>query len=211
MRFDLVIDGASQKVEMKIVGIHHVYNAMAAAACAWAAGIGPETIKEGLSAFTPVGGRMEMIKLQNGAYVIDDSYNANPASVREALLTLKDLKNSHSGYVFLGDMLELGDAAEEMHRRIGVLLGTIGVNAVFLQGEYSAITAAAARDGGLSEENIFIMQDSNEGIAYLKKYLKKGDWVLVKGSRRMKMEMIVTQICEEFGSDKNIENNNKVH
>ena len=211
MRFNLVIDGASQKAEMKIVGIHHVYNAMAAAACAWAVGIGPETIKEGLSAFLPVGGRMEMIKLQNGAYVIDDSYNANPASVREALMTLKDLKNHHSGYVFLGDMMELGDAAEEMHRRIGILLGTIGVNAVFLQGEYSAITAAAARDGGLSQENIFIVQDSKESIAYLKKNLKKGDWVLVKGSRRMKMEMIVAQICEEFGSDKNIENNNKVH
>ena len=211
MRFNLVIDGTSQKVQMKIVGIHHVYNAMAAAACAWAAGIGPETIKEGLEAFSPVGGRMEMIKLQNGAYVIDDSYNANPASVREALMTLKDLKNHHSGYVFLGDMLELGDAAEEMHRRIGMLLGTIGVNAVFLQGEYSAITAAAAQDGGLPRENIFIMRDSKEGIAYLKKYMKKGDWVLVKGSRRMKMEMIVAQIREEFGSDKNIENNNKVH
>jgi UDP-N-acetylmuramoyl-tripeptide--D-alanyl-D-alanine ligase len=211
MRFNLVIDGASQKAEMKIVGIHHVYNAMAAAACAWAAGIGPEIIKEGLSAFSPVGGRMEMIKLQNGAYVIDDSYNANPVSVRAALMTLKDLKNSHSGYVFLGDMLELGDEAEEMHRKIGMLLGTIGVNAVFLQGEYSATTAAAAGDGGLSQENIFIVQDSKEGIAYLKKNLKKGDWVLVKGSRRMKMEMIVTQICEEFGSDKNVENNNKVH
>jgi UDP-N-acetylmuramoyl-tripeptide--D-alanyl-D-alanine ligase len=211
MRFNLVIDGASQKAEMKIVGIHHVYNAMAAAACAWAAGIGPEIIKEGLSAFSPVGGRMEMIKLQNGAYVIDDSYNANPVSVRAALMTLKDLKNSHSGYVFLGDMLELGDEAEEMHRKIGMLLGTIGVNAVFLQGEYSATTAAAARDGGLSQENIFIVQDSKEGIAYLKKNLKKGDWVLVKGSRRMKMEIIVAQICEEFGSDKNVENNNKVH
>jgi len=209
--FNLVIAGTSQKVKMKIMGIHHVYNAMAAAAMAWAAGIGLETIKEGLSAFTPVGGRMEMIKLQNGAYVIDDSYNANPASVREALMTLKDLKNHHSGYVFLGDMLELGDAAYEMHRRIGMLLGTIGVNAVFLQGEYSAITAAAARDGGMQQENIFITQDSKEGIDYLKKNLKKGDWVLVKGSRRMKMEMIVTQICEEFGSDKNIENNNKVH
>ena len=100
-----------------------------------------------------------MIKLQNGAYIIDDSYNANPASVREALMTLKDLKNSHNGYVFLGDMLELGNAAHEMHRKVGMLLGTIGVNAVFLQGEYSTITAAAARDGGLAPENVFIMQD----------------------------------------------------
>ena len=210
MRFNLFIDGTPQKVKMKIVGIHHVYNAMAAAACSWAAGIGPETIKEGLESFTPVGGRMEVIRLHNGAHVIDDSYNANPTSVREALMTLKDLKNNHSVYVFLGDMLELGDAAYEMHRRIGTLLATIGLNAVFLQGEYCEITAAAASDGGLSQENIFIMQESKESIAYLKNNLKKGDWVLVKGSRRMKMEMIVDQICEEFGSDKNIENN-KVH
>ena len=211
MRFNLNINGLSQKVEMKIAGIHHVYNAMAAAACAWTAGIEPETIKDGLSAFLPVGGRMEMIKLQNGAYLIDDSYNANPASVREALMTLKDLKSNHNGYVFLGDMLELGDAALEMHRRIGTLLGTIGVNAVFLQGEYGATIAAAAMEGGMSQEKIFIMEDSNEGILFLKRYLKKGDWVLVKGSRRMKMETIVAQICAEFGSDRNIENNNSVH
>jgi UDP-N-acetylmuramoyl-tripeptide--D-alanyl-D-alanine ligase len=211
MRFNLIINGISQKVEMKIAGVHHVYNAMAAAACSWTAGIDPEIIKKGLSAFLPVGGRMEMIKLQNGAYIIDDSYNANPASVREALLTLKDLKGNHGGYVFLGDMLELGDAAFEMHRRIGTLLGTIGVNAVFLQGEYSAVIAAAAIDGGMSQENIFIMENSKEGILFLKKYLKKGDWILVKGSRRMRMETIVTQICAEFGSNKNIEDNDKVH
>jgi len=211
MRFNLIISGISQKIEMKIAGIHNVYNAMAAAACAWTAGIDLAAIKEGLAAFLPVGGRMEMIKLQNGAYVIDDSYNANPASVREALMTLKDLKNNHNGYVFLGDMLELGDAAFEMHRRIGILLGTISINAVFLQGEHSAIVAAAAIEGGMSRENIFIMEDSKEGILFLKKYLKKGDWVLVKGSRRMKMERIVAQICAEFGRSKNIEDNSNVH
>ena len=211
MRFNLIISGISQKIEMKIAGIHNVYNAMAAAACAWTAGIDLAAIKEGLAAFLPVGGRMEMIKLQNGAYVIDDSYNANPASVREALMTLKDLKNNHNGYVFLGDMLELGDAAFEMHRRIGMLLGTISVNAVFLQGEHSAIVAAASIEGGMSRENIFIMEDSKEGILFLKKYLKKGDWVLVKGSRRMKMERIVAQICAEFGRSKNIEDNSNVH
>jgi UDP-N-acetylmuramoyl-tripeptide--D-alanyl-D-alanine ligase len=184
---------------------------MAAAALALAAGMEREIIKKGLEAFSPVSGRMEIIKLQNGAHVIDDSYNANPASVREALMTLKDLKNNHSGYVFLGDMLELGNTAEEMHRKIGMLLGTIGVNAAFLHGEYSAITAGAAREGGLSPENIFVMQDSAQSVAYLKNNLKKGDWVLVKGSRRMKMETIVAQICKEFGSDKNFEINNNVH
>jgi UDP-N-acetylmuramoyl-tripeptide--D-alanyl-D-alanine ligase len=199
VRFNLVIGDKVSKVEMKIVGIHHVYNALAAAAAAWAAGIDRKMIAEGLVSFQPVAGRMQMIKLQNCAFVLDDSYNANPASVREALMTLKDLKNHHSGYVFLGDMLELGAAADEMHRKIGILMATIGVNAVFLQGDFSTVTAAGALEGGMPRENIFFLSADEDGMPYLKKHLKKNDWVLVKGSRRMKMEKIVAQICDLFG------------
>jgi UDP-N-acetylmuramoyl-tripeptide--D-alanyl-D-alanine ligase len=151
---------------------------------------------------------MEVIKLQNCAFVIDDSYNANPASVREALMTMKDLKNHHNCFVFLGDMLELGAAADEMHRKIGILMATIGVNAVFLKGDFSPVTAAGAQEGGMPEQNIYFLSDNEDGMVYLKKNLKKGDWVLVKGSRRMKMDNIVAQICAVFGLDKNGGKNN---
>jgi UDP-N-acetylmuramoyl-tripeptide--D-alanyl-D-alanine ligase len=201
VRFNLVIGGSIQKVEMKIVGLHHIHNAMAAAAAAVAVGTDIKTIAEGLAAFRPFSGRMEIIRLQNGAFLLDDSYNANPASVREALLTLKDLKGHHHGYVFLGDMLELGEKAEEMHRKIGMLIATIGANALFLQGDFSDITAAGAMEGGLSSENIFFLSDQERGIVYLKEHLKKGDWILVKGSRRMKMEEVVARICDNFGRD----------
>jgi UDP-N-acetylmuramyl pentapeptide synthase len=186
---------------MKIVGIHHVYNALAAAAAAWAAGMNCQSIVEGLVSFQPVSGRMQIIRLQNRAFVIDDTYNANPASVREALMTLKDLKSNHNGYVFLGDMLELGDAAPEMHRKIGVLMATIGVNAVFLRGDFSAITASGATEGGMPPQNIFFLSPDEDGMPFLKEHLQEGDWVLVKGSRRMKMEKIVAQICDLFGRD----------
>ncbi len=208
MRFNLVIGGNAQKVEMKIAGVHHVYDAMASAAAAVAAGFDLQTISEGLAAFRPFSGRMEMIKLHNGAFLLDDSYNANPASVREALMTLKDLKANHNGYVFLGDMLELGDQTEEMHRRIGMLIATIGIKSLFLQGDFSKVTASGATEGGLSPENIFFLSGDENGSAYLKAHLKKGDWILVKGSRRMKMEKFVTQICDDFGSDK-IDGNKK--
>ena len=211
VRFNLIAGGSTQKVEMKIVGLHHVYNAMAAAAAAVAVGIDPKTIAEGLAAFRPLSGRMEMIRLHNGAFLLDDSYNANPASVREALMTLKDLKVHHNGYVFLGDMLELGEEADEMHRKIGMLIATIGVNALFLQGDFSATTAAGAAEGGLSPENIFFLSDNEKGIVYLKEHFKKGDWILVKGSRRMKMEKIAAQICEDFGSDEINGNNKTIH
>ncbi len=199
VRFKLVIGDKVNKLEMKIVGIHHVYNALAAAATAWAAGIDCKMIAEGLAAFQPVPGRMQIIKLQNCAHVIDDSYNANPASVREALMTLKDLKNHHSCYVFLGDMLELGAASSEMHRKIGVLMATIGVNAIFLKGDFSAVTAAGAEEGGMPRQNIFFISEEEDGMPFLQKYLKKGDWILVKGSRRLKMEKITAQICDLFG------------
>ena len=211
VRFNLVVGGSTQKVEMKIAGLHHVYDAMAAAATAFAVGIDLKTIAEGLAAFRPFSGRMEMIRLHNGAFLLDDSYNANPASVREALLTLKDLKAHHNGYVFLGDMLELGEEADEMHRKIGMLIATIGVNALFLQGDFSATTAAGAAEGGLSPQNIFFLSDKEKGITYLKEHLKKGDWILVKGSRRMKMEKIVAQICDDFGSDEINGNNKTIH
>lgn len=211
MSFNLVIGENTQKVEMKIVGLHHVNNAMAAAAAAFAVGVDIKTIAEGLAEFRPFSGRMEMIKLRNGSFLLDDSYNANPASVREALMTLKDLKVHHNGYVFLGDMLELGTQSEEMHRKIGMLIATIGINALFLQGDFSRVTAAGAMEGGLLPEKIFFLSDEDNGINYLKENLKKGDWILVKGSRGMKMEKIVNQICEKFGSDKTNGNNKTVH
>jgi UDP-N-acetylmuramoyl-tripeptide--D-alanyl-D-alanine ligase len=199
VRFNLVIGDKVTKVEMRIVGIHHVYNALAAAAAASAVGADCRTIAEGLASFRPVAGRMQMIKLQNCAFVLDDTYNANPASVREALMTLKDLKNHHQAYVFLGDMLELGAAADEMHRKIGILMATIGVNAVFLQGDFAAVTAAGALEGGMTRQNIFFLSAAEDGMTHLKKNLKKGDWILVKGSRRMKMERIVAEIGDLFG------------
>jgi UDP-N-acetylmuramoyl-tripeptide--D-alanyl-D-alanine ligase len=211
MSFNLIIGENIQKVEMKIVGLHHVNNAMAAAATGLAVGMDIKTIAEGLAEFRPFSGRMEMVKLRNGSFLLDDSYNANPASVREALMTLKDLKIHHNGYVFLGDMLELGAESEEMHRKIGMLIATIGINALFLQGDFSRVTAAGAMEGGLLPENIFFLSGADNGINYLKENLKKGDWILVKGSRGMKMEKIVGQICENFGGDKINGNNKPIH
>ena len=200
--FHLLMNGQAHKVDMKVAGLHNIYNAMAAAAAALACGAGAESIRRGLSMFQPVGGRMEILRLKNGAYLINDAYNANPASVREALLTLRDLMNSHDAFVLLGDMLELGDAAPEMHRKIGLLLATIGVAAVFLQGDFTQATAEGAREGGLAAERILFLQDDEEAVAFLKRKLRKGDWILVKGSRRMKMDRLAARLGEAIGVEK---------
>ncbi|HQK99800.1 MAG TPA: UDP-N-acetylmuramoyl-tripeptide--D-alanyl-D-alanine ligase [Smithellaceae bacterium] len=200
VRFELVMGGSELTVEMKITGIHHIYNAMAAAAAAWAAGVDPEGVRSGLAAFSPVAGRMDMIELACGAYLIDDSYNANPASVREALLALKDLKDGHRAYVVLGDMLELGEAAVDLHRRIGRIVATIGVTAVLLRGDFAGDIAAGAREGGMSEDQIIVFDHEEEALRLLASRVQKGDWILVKGSRAMKMDRVAAVIREHFGT-----------
>ncbi len=202
MRFQLMIAGKEYKAETKIAGLQSVvYNAMAAVAVAQALGIKHETILEGLASFQPVAGRMEIIKLKNGAYLINDSYNANPASTREALMTLKELKNGHNSYAFLGDMLELGEEAPEMHRKVGMLAAVTGVNTLFLRGDFSDATATGAAEGGMPSDKIKYLLDTENDLLPLKENLKKGDWILVKGSRRMKMEKIVEQVCGNFGCE----------
>jgi len=83
-----------------------------------------------------------------------------------------------------------------------MLIATVGITALFLQGDFSPITAAGAIEGGLVPENIFFLSRQEEDMDYLKKHLKKGDWILVKGSRRMKMEAYVQKICEVFGCNR---------
>ena len=197
--FTLRIAGKRQDVHLSVTGEHNVYNALAAAASSWALGIEHDTIRQGLMAFTPITGRMEICQLKNGAFIINDTYNANPASVREALKALKDLRGSHSGTVILGDMLELGDRAEEMHEGIGSLMADTGVGTIFLRGRLSRATAAGALKRNVPDNRIFFFETPEEVIPHLKSTLKKGDWILVKGSRMMKMEEVVRTIVETFG------------
>jgi UDP-N-acetylmuramoyl-tripeptide--D-alanyl-D-alanine ligase len=197
--FTLRIAGKRHYVHLSVTGEHNVYNALAAAASSWALGIEHDNIRQGLMAFTPITGRMEICQLKNGAFIINDTYNANPASVREALKTLKDLRGSHSGTVILGDMLELGDRAEEMHEGIGSLMADTGVGTILLRGRLSRATAAGALKRNVPDNRIFFFENPEEVIPHLKSTLKKGDWILVKGSRMLKMEEVVRTIVETFG------------
>ena len=197
--FTLRIGGEREDIHLTAAGEHNICNALAAAATSWALGIEQPIIRRGLTAFRPITGRTEICQLQNGAFIINDTYNANPASVREAIRTLKDLKGSHNSTVILGDMLELGDSAEEMHEGIGSLMADTGVGTIFLRGRLSQATAAGAFKRNMKANRIYFFEAPDEVIPRLKATLKKGDWVLVKGSRMMKMEETVSAIIEAFG------------
>jgi UDP-N-acetylmuramoyl-tripeptide--D-alanyl-D-alanine ligase len=190
---------ADRYVRLQVSGEHNLYNALGAAAASLVFGADLESIAQGLESFRGVSGRFEIHALQNGAHVIDDTYNANPVSVREALKTLKELRGSGDSAVILGDMLELGSQAAAWHKKTGRGIAETGVKSLLLMGDHGRQTAAGALEGGMTAARIIFFESPEQVRDHLQSSLKAGDWVLVKGSRKMKMERIVRMITETFG------------
>jgi UDP-N-acetylmuramoyl-tripeptide--D-alanyl-D-alanine ligase len=199
MRFELVIGDDVQDVLLPLAGEHHVANALAAAAAARALGMAPAVIRRGLSSCSATAGRMEIRRLKNGSFLINDAYNANPLSVREAVKTLNALKGDRDGIVILGDMLELGQQAGPLHEDMGSFIADHCPAALFLKGDYATYTAKGACRRGLSKGQVFFFTEPREVLACLRGRSLKDAWILVKGSRRMKLDEVVRQICEAFG------------
>jgi UDP-N-acetylmuramoyl-tripeptide--D-alanyl-D-alanine ligase len=176
-------------VRLKIPGRHNVLNALAAAAAACAVGVPPAAIRAGLGAATSVGGRMRVVALPNGVTIVDDSYNANPASVAAALRSLADAPATRRIAV-LGDMLELGAASAAQHRAVGTLAGTLGLAALYLHGDFAPDTAAGAA-AGMAANAIHVAPDHAAIASALAADARRGDWVLIKGSRGQRMEEVV--------------------
>ena len=175
-----------------------VTNALAAAAVGHLLGLPPAEIKVGLETFEPAWGRMNIIQTASGIHVIDDTYNANPDSMKAAITTLKSLRANNRSVFIAGDMLELGAQAESLHRQVGAWAATADINKLWVTGEYADAVAAGAKGAGMKSENILI--GSQETILNtLKDSLKPGDWVLVKGSRGARMDNIVKRIKEWAG------------
>jgi UDP-N-acetylmuramyl pentapeptide synthase len=195
----LKIGELKKDVSLAVVGRHNVRNALAAAAVCWSLGVDLELICRGLESFEPVYGRMVMRRLKNEAFLVDDSYNANPSSMKEALKTLSDMKGKHRGIAVLGDMLELGAHAMELHEEIGRIAADVGLHALILKGAYSRAVAFGAMEKGFQREQILFMEKTEDMIGYLETHLQRWDWVLVKGSRGMKLDEVVTALIRQIG------------
>jgi UDP-N-acetylmuramoyl-tripeptide--D-alanyl-D-alanine ligase len=193
VHFRLCLPGGSWPVTINVPGRHNVHNALAAAAAAYALGVQGAVIAQGLGSFRTSRGRMEIVPLAGGMLLLEDSYNANPLSVKSALLTLDELAEGQRRIAVLGDMLELGEATADWHRQTGeVAAGR--VDHLLLLGAQAAELAAGAREGGLPVERIRICQSHEEAIAALQALLRAGDRVLIKGSRGMKMDKIAAAL-----------------
>ena len=174
--------------ELKMLGRHNVMNALAATACALGAGVEPATIKAGLEAMVPVGGRLQTKPGKQGASIIDDTYNANPYSLRAAMEVLKDIEGDR--YLVLGDMGELGENTLEFHRQAGEQARTCGIDKFFATGAQCREAVTAYGEGA---EHFDDKQAMIERITAL---LSPSVTVLVKGSRAMKMEQVVNGLIE---------------
>ncbi|MEW6672899.1 MAG: UDP-N-acetylmuramoyl-tripeptide--D-alanyl-D-alanine ligase [Thermodesulfobacteriota bacterium] len=189
--FRLVLPTEEIDITLAATGRFMVYNALAAAAVGLTLGFSALEIKKGLESFKPVGGRMNIIQTRKLVSIIDDTYNANPASVQAAITALSDLKGKNRGILILGDMRELGDQSELLHSEIGMLAALTHTDRLYLTGDYAQAVRAGAVAGGIDAGAVFCGTHA-EILADLNGRLAPGDWVLVKGSRAMGMEIIVT-------------------
>ena len=191
MRFTLNIRGNERPAAIRSIGEHSVLNAVAAAAAATALNIEIEDICAGLSSYRPASMRLQYESLDSGLNIINDTYNANPDSVKAAVKTLKSLSGNAGSIAILGDMRELGSKSEELHREIGEYVAETGTNYLFVIGEWAAVMAEGAIDYGMPPDNVKLFHDNDSLVDTIKEVCRTGDWVLVKGSRLARMEIIV--------------------
>lgn len=180
-------------VALGVPGRHNARNACAAAAAALAAGATPEAVKQGLEAFSGVKGRLQRRAGRHGALLIDDSYNANPDSMRAAIDVLASVPGKR--IFVMGDMGEAGSAAAQFHDEIGGYAKSHGIDRLYCIGR---LAAAAAHNFGAGGEHFERIEDL---LKRLSGELDGETTVLVKGSRFMKMERVVAELADEGNPD----------
>jgi UDP-N-acetylmuramoyl-tripeptide--D-alanyl-D-alanine ligase len=193
--FGLILPGRVRPVavRLKTYGQHNIQNALAAAAIGFVLGVPAAAIVEGLGRFRPAAMRSQIIST-HGVRVINDCYNANPASMQAAVQLLAELGVKQRTIAVLGDMLELGPEAKHMHRAVGTFLAGRGITHLIACGVLGRELAQGARSGGMSADRIIEVSDAAAAGATLKSMVQQGDVVLVKGSRGMQMEQVVETV-----------------
>jgi len=188
-RMVLHLQGRDLTVNLPLPGRHNVMNALAAAAAATALGVPVEQIGEGLEAAPAVPGRLRFRPGINGARLIDDTYNANPASLRAGLEVLADCGGRR--LLALGDMGELGRTGPELHTEAGRLAREMGVERLFATGRLSCLAAESFGPNGRCFDDVEAL------AAAVQPELKADTTLLVKGSRSIRMERVVEALAGE--------------
>jgi len=177
-------------VTLRVAGAHNIANALAAVATGVSLGAGNGVIHEGLARYRPTAMRSEVCRWR-GVTVLKDCYNANPASMRAAIRWLAEVKETGRAIAVLGDMLELGQEAKQAHRDIGLELARQGTDYLLIVGALAAEIAGGALAGGMPADRVIMAKDHAGLAERLQGILRKGDVVLLKGSRGTTMERVL--------------------
>ena len=196
--FQLHVPSGDTHVTLPVPGTFNVSNALASAAVGYCLEIPLNEIKTALGSFMPVKGRMNILRTVHGLHLIDDTYNANPGSVKAAIRTLAGLRRNQRGMVALGDMLELGRTSRELHTEIGRFAAASGLAKLYVTGSFADAVEKGARDGGMAAADI-LCGSKDDILDALKNAIQPNDWVLIKGSRGMRMETLVQALQAEYG------------
>jgi murE/murF fusion protein len=211
MRFTLHIGDWQDRINILAPGIHTISNCLAAAAMAYAGGVAPETISAALSEFQSTDKRMQMMTLPGGVRVLNDCYNANPASMAAALRTVGSFGHDCRRIALLGDMLELGAEAEAAHIEVGRQAAELGYDHLAVTGSFAGQMAQGACRAGMAEERVHVFADTHSMADWLyQEMIQAGiqadDWLLLKGSRGMRMENVLQEIEHRFATGINEKN-----
>lgn len=194
--FTLILEGEMMEIHLRLLGRHFVPNALSAVAVACLFGVEVRQAKEALEHFQPFPMRMEIIPLKGEKTLINDAYNANPNSMELALETLVEAKGKGRAFAVLGDMLELGGFTREAHEQLGEKVSQLSIDFLVAMGEEAPVVVGSAIRHGFPIEKASVVESHSEAISRLRSMMQEGDWVLVKGSRRMAMEKIVEGLRE---------------
>ena len=193
--FTLITPGGRAEVILATPARVMVANALAAAAVGHLMDIAVEEIARGLADFTPQAGRMGIRTPGRGIRLLDDTYNANPASMAAAIETLGRMGAGRRTLAVLGDMLELGEQSAALHQSIGERVAAAGIDQLYAVGRFAAAMCDGAQSKGMAADRIFC-GDKAAIEDLLRQHLRDGDLILVKGSRGMAMETFVAAICQ---------------
>ncbi|HEY6101631.1 MAG TPA: UDP-N-acetylmuramoyl-tripeptide--D-alanyl-D-alanine ligase [bacterium] len=198
MRFRLVRGDGMGEVSLKSWGVHSVRNALAAAAVAQVMSVGVEEVAARLAGLTPPKMRLQPLRLRD-ILVINDAYNASPASMTAAFEVLRHVAGGRRRIVVLGEMKELGGQSAALHRAAGREAASVGAVLIIAGGADAAELAAGAREAATGAV-VYLEPDAPEAAARLRRIIHPGDVVLIKGSRVVAMERVVDTLREDLQS-----------
>ncbi|MBR6729224.1 MAG: UDP-N-acetylmuramoyl-tripeptide--D-alanyl-D-alanine ligase [Clostridia bacterium] len=192
--FTLVHEDMKKSITLSVPGAHNVTNALLAYAAGFVLNIPAEQAAHALESYMPGDKRMEFIK-NNSLTIINDCYNAAPASVEAALQVLSMQEGRK--IAVLGDMKELGEFASSAHKKIGTQAAAFHIDALFTLGENGALIAQGAKEAGMTEDSVFSFLEIETLQEALSAFIQKGDVILVKASRAMALERITAFLTEK--------------